>query len=64
MDQMPDRKTKTVFQTTDLVELIEDGLAVFSSMSQVKNINIRFAPPEKIEVNTDMDMVKQSCATC
>ena len=51
-------RQKTVFQTTDLVELIEDGLAVFSSMSQVKNINIRFAPPEKIEVNTDMDMVK------
>lgn len=51
-------RQKTVFQTTDLVELIEDGLAVFSSMSQVKNISIRFDPPGKIEVNTDMDMVK------
>lgn len=51
-------RQKTVFQTTDLVELVEDGLAVFSTMSQVKNIKIRFTPPEKIEVNTDMDMVK------
>lgn len=51
-------KLNVVYQPTDLVEVTETVLEVFSMMSRMKQIDIRIEAPQNAPVYADVDMIK------
>ncbi len=52
-------RLKTVFQSTNLIDQVQDAIQLFTSMAALKDIQIETSQmPEQIEVWIDSDMVK------
>lgn len=51
-------KLNVVYQDVDLVEVTDGVIEIFSMVASLKKIRIREMKPEKMMVNTDIDMLK------
>ncbi len=48
----------TVYQTFDLVEIVQGVIEIFTMMAKLKTVTIKTELPERLEVHADIDMIQ------